>query len=69
MKAILEFNLPEESEEHIRAVHAIDAWAALDEIRNMIRNHLKYDGDEAKAAILITNIQHIAIEAQSWIGE
>ena len=69
MKAILEFNLPEESEEHIRAVHAMDAWAALDEIRNMIRNHLKYDGDDAKAAILITNIQQSVFDAESLLGE
>jgi len=68
MKAILEFNLPEEHAEHIRAVHAMDAWAALDEIRNIIRNHLKY-GVEAEAAILITNIQQSVFDAESLLGE
>jgi len=67
MKAILEFNLPEESEEHIRAVHAMDAWAAISEIRNNIRAHNKHGGTSAKQ--LVEQILLIAIEAQSWIGE
>jgi hypothetical protein len=42
MKATLEFNLPEERDEHLRAVHASDAWAALHDIDYMLRNHLKH---------------------------
>lgn len=36
MKGILEFNLPEESEEHRMAVNANAAYAALDEIGNQV---------------------------------
>lgn len=42
MKATLEFNLPEDGAEHLRAVHAGAAWCALYEIDNRLRNLLKY---------------------------
>ena len=67
MKAILEFNLPEESAEHIRAVRAMDAWAAISEIRNNIRAHNKHGGTSAKQ--LVEQILLIAIEAESLLGE
>jgi hypothetical protein len=35
MKATLEFNLPEERDEHLRAVQANYAWAALHDIDYM----------------------------------
>jgi hypothetical protein len=42
MKATLEFNLPEDKEEHLRAIHAGAAWTALHDIDHMLRNHLKH---------------------------
>jgi hypothetical protein len=42
MKATLEFNLPEDRAEHLRAVHAGTAWCALFEVDNRLRNLLKY---------------------------
>ncbi len=42
MKATLEFSLPEDKNEHLRAVHAGAAWAALHDIDYMIRNHFKH---------------------------
>jgi hypothetical protein len=45
MKATLEFQLPEEREEHIRAVHAVDAWALLDDIDQELRRILKYGSE------------------------
>ena len=67
MKAILEFNLPEDTQEHWRAVNALQAWAALSEIRLMIRSHLK-SGSEFDHELL-ERIKHIVIEAESFIGE
>lgn len=67
MKAILEFNLPEDTQEHWRAVNAYQAWAALSEIRLMIRNHVKHDIDTAD--MVIDKINHIVLEAESWIGD
>jgi len=40
MKATLEFNLPEDDAEHVRAINAQAAWGALSEIREMIRAHM-----------------------------
>ena len=42
MKAILEFNLPDDNYEHMRAVHCNQAWASLYEIDSMCRNILKH---------------------------
>lgn len=48
MKAILEYNLPEDAFDHLRAVQANDAWIALYEIDIMLRNLLKYGNENYK---------------------
>ena len=50
MKATLEFNLPDDNYEHIRAVHCNQAWHSLYEIDSICRNLLKYGGDTYKTA-------------------
>ena len=42
MKATLEFNLPDDRNEHLRAVHAGAAWSMIYEIDNRLRNLIKY---------------------------
>ena len=46
MKAILEFDLPEEEHEHQYALAGLDALLVIDDILNEIRSALKYDGGE-----------------------
>jgi hypothetical protein len=46
MKAILEFNLPDDNYEHMRAVHCNQAWHSLYEIDSMCRNLLKHGTDD-----------------------
>ena len=48
MKAILEFNLPEESTDHLRCIQANHAWITLYDIDNMLRNLLKHGDDRYK---------------------
>ena len=48
MKATLEFNLPEDTQEHLRAVQANHAWSALYDIDSMLRNLLKHGDDRYK---------------------
>jgi plasmid stability protein len=48
MKATLEYNLPEDTQEHLRAVQANHAWSALYDIDNMLRNLLKHGDDRYK---------------------
>jgi hypothetical protein len=43
MKAILEFNLPEEREEFNHATNAVAYIAALQELDNHLRGRLKYE--------------------------
>jgi hypothetical protein len=48
MKATLEFNLPEDAHEHMRAIQSNHAWCALYEIDSMLRNLLKHGNDRYK---------------------
>jgi hypothetical protein len=45
MKAILEFNLPEEKEELKLAQNGITYYCKLEEIMNYFRNEIKYNSD------------------------
>jgi len=49
MKAILEFNLPDDQEEYDLAVKAQDMMRSLNDVRNYLRAKSKYETeDEAK---------------------
>ena len=70
MKATLEFNLPEDNNEHLRAVHAGEAWSTLYDIDNMLRNILKYGNTEYKTVEeLATAIRAVARETLNKIDE
>lgn len=43
MKAILEFNLPEEQPDHEYAIHGVDALLCIDDLFNEIRSKLNHD--------------------------
>lgn len=43
MKAILEFDLPEESVDHQLALHGIDLKIAIDEFDNYLRGLIKHE--------------------------
>lgn len=43
MKAILEFNLPQDEVEHQLALNGANYKIALDEMDNYLRNRLKYE--------------------------
>lgn len=43
MKAILEFNLPEEKEEFNNAIKANDYLSAIQEFKKYLRTHYKYE--------------------------
>jgi hypothetical protein len=62
MKATLEFNLPEDATDHLRAVQANDAWSALYDIDSMLRNLLKHGNDRYKTVEQLA--QAIRIEAR-----
>lgn len=46
MKATIEFNLPEEQDDHAYALAGLDALIVIDELLNEIRTKLKYGGGE-----------------------
>lgn len=48
MKAILEFDLPQEQDDHAYALAGVDALLCIDDLLNEIRNKLRYDGGEFK---------------------
>ena len=48
MKAILEFNLPEEQDDHAYAVHGLDALLVISDLEQEIRSKLRYNSGEFK---------------------
>lgn len=62
MKAILEFNLPEEQQEHLQAVMAHRAWSALSEVSHILRSHYKYEDDAANTLRAIQDVVNDAKE-------
>lgn len=70
MKAILEFDLPEESNEHLRAIHAGEAWSTLYQIDTTLRNLLKH-GDYRYKTVeeLATDIRKEVRDALDKIDE
>ena len=46
MKATIEFNLPEEQDEHAYALAGVDALIVIDALLNEIRTRLKYGGGQ-----------------------
>jgi len=67
MKAILEFNLPEDNYEHMRAVHCNQAWASLYEIDSLCRNILKHGTGDYKTVEELA--QAIRIEAGNALNQ
>lgn len=49
MKAILEFNLPEDSVEHEQAVNAGSAYDVLKDFDQWLRDEIKYHGKRYKS--------------------
>ena len=49
MKATLEFNLPEEHDEHLNALHGLSWQMVLFEIDQKLRSTVKYDDSEQDA--------------------
>ena len=48
MKAILEFSLPEEQDDHKYALSGVDALIVISDLENEIRSKLRYDSGEFK---------------------
>lgn len=63
MKATLEFSLPEEHSEHLRAINAATAWSTLYDIDYRIRNALKHGLEEGKT------LEDLCVEIRKDIGE
>lgn len=70
MKATLEFNLPEDTSEHLRAINAGAAWVALHEIDNRLRNLIKYGvSKESSYEQEISEIRREIAEVTSLVGD
>lgn len=48
MKAILEFSLPEDQDDHAYALHGLDALLVINDLEEEIRRKLRYDAGEFK---------------------
>ena len=59
MKAVLEFTLPEERIEHYQAVHGGEAFSALVNMRQALRNALKWGNLHETAYAAVDSLQQI----------
>lgn len=62
MKAILEFNLPEEQAEHYCAIKGADMLNVLFQLRIKLRGMLKYDELTNEQYEIVENIQEYLID-------
>jgi hypothetical protein len=67
MKAVLEFNYPEDEDKLRYALHGDKAVFALIDIQQVIRAWQKHDGSEPEK--LVEKIQGIAGDALTMLGE
>lgn len=56
MKAILEFNLPDDRYDHACSIHGAAAFGVIGDVLNRIRNHLKH-GDYADSEDVLQSIR------------
>lgn len=66
MKAILEFNLPEDSHDHLVAVRSRDLANILWDVDQQLRNWQKYDHNFETADAVIDRLRELL---HSWVEE
>lgn len=69
MKATVEFTLPEERAEHLRAVHAGAAWACLEDIDATLRSAVKYGHDYKSVEELAQHLRREIAEVTALVDE
>jgi hypothetical protein len=62
MRATIDFSLPEETYEHLQAVHAHEAWKTLSDLDNKLRNIVKH-GHKYES------VEQLAIELRNELNE
>jgi hypothetical protein len=66
MKAILEYHLPEESDELGRAIFSHDMYSAMWDIQMALRKHYKYDEDPIKVLEEIQELIPTELMEKFW---
>jgi len=67
MKASLNFILPEETREHLQAVHAYEAWRTLSDLDYKLRNIVKHGHKYESVEQLAEDIRNEINEALSLV--
>jgi len=70
MKAILEFNLPEDRHEHQRAIHSMEAFSVMHDIDQHLRSVVKHgEGRYESVEDLAINIRNQLAEILQKVEE
>ncbi len=70
MKAILEFNLPEDRHEHQRAMHSMEAFSVMHDIDQHLRSVVKHgEGRYESVEALAVNIRNQLSEILQKVEE
>lgn len=62
MKAVLEFQFPEDEAKHRHAVNAMNYYWALEAVAEMFRNHRKYDAPAVTEDAFFTVLKEYGVE-------
>lgn len=65
MKAILEFNLPEDNDDHKMALAAPRMLRALEELREAFRSHRKYDAQAVTEDVFFSILTDNTIDLET----
>ena len=63
MKAILEFNLPEDRHEHQRAIHSMEAFSVMHDIDQHLRSVVKHGEGKYES------VEDLAINLRNQLAE
>lgn len=70
MKAVLEFNLPEDRHEHQRAIHSMEAFSVMHDIDQHLRSVVKHgEGKYESVEDLAINIRNQLAEILQKVEE
>lgn len=70
MKAILEFNLPDDRHEHQRAIHSMEAFSVMHDIDQHLRSVIKHgEGGYENVEALAINIRNQLAEILQKVEE
>lgn len=69
MKASIDFNLPDETYEHLQAIHAPEAWSVLSSMDYKLRNIVKHGHNYKSVEELASDLRNEISRALALVDQ